>query len=689
MKNFFVAALVLISGFHAFPQSSCGQLDETSFAPPVHFSTAEAESYFTELADLDQDGKRDLAVANYAGNTVSVFRNTGTPGVIDPGTFSERFDFVSGARPSAIVAGDIDGDGKPDLAVTHYTSNTLVIFRNRGTGPLSANTFPSKIIYETNHINPAGVAIADLDSDGRQDIVVANNAETTVTVYRNITAPGADDISLAPGVDFETGANPLGVRVGDVDLDGKPDLVIANGNSNTISIHRNIATPGEINATSFEPGVDFQANGSPVGPVALNDLDGDGKPDIAVVNLHQATVSVLRNTTTPGVVDGGSFASRVDFSTGHRPTGIDVADLDGDGKAELAVAMEATGVVSVYRNTTTHGVIDAGSFAARIDYPTKPGYTYVPLIGDVDGDGAPDLIVGNGDNSVSVLRMTKAGATFTTSNSHTYFGYTDDQSATLTVTPSGGVGPYTVTILMNRALVCNAGNADGDERWLNLDATTTTDNTMCPASGSSPGSATASGTVTAGGSFSIEVMLMADARFTATVSDASGCVTVLTLDIQAEDVRCFAGKSSAAKIKLCHRTDNAKNPCVSICVDEAGLSDHLAHGDFVGSCTEGCADPANARLEGDDRTTGDAAEIFFVEAWPNPAKSSLTVAVNNPPDHDVTIGMLDARGGPVNVRSTARAKGVYELETENIPAGLYLLRVSAGYAVKTLKVIKD
>ena len=104
-----------------------GIIDASSFDAKVDFTTG-TNPYSVSIGDLDGDGKADLAVANWGSNTVSVFRNTSTaPGVI---SYATKVDFTTGRRPESVSIGDLDGDGKVDLAVENYGSHTVSVFRN-------------------------------------------------------------------------------------------------------------------------------------------------------------------------------------------------------------------------------------------------------------------------------------------------------------------------------------------------------------------------------------------------------------------------------------------------------------------------------------------------------------------------------------------------------------------------------
>src|SRR6478672_3256121 len=133
--------------------------------------------------------------------------------------------------------------------------------------------------------------------------------------------------------DFVTGATPRAVSEVDLNGDGKLDLVTANVNDNTVSVLLNNAAPGAV-TPSFAPKQDFATGAGPIS-IAVGDLNGDGKPDLATANFNANTVSVLINITGPGAATP-SFAAKQDFATAGEPIFGTVADLNGDGKLDVA-----------------------------------------------------------------------------------------------------------------------------------------------------------------------------------------------------------------------------------------------------------------------------------------------------------------------------------------------------------------
>ncbi len=361
------------------------------FASKIDFGTG-VNPFTVSIGDLNGDGKSDLAVANTASSTVSVLRNiSNTPTV----SFAAKVDFATGSHPYTVIIRDIDGDGKPDMTVDNYSSSTVSVFRNTSVSGLI--TFAPKVDFATG-INPHSVSVCDFNSDGKPDIVSANWVGNSVSVFRNTSTSG--NISFAQKVDFLTATTSVFVNTGDLDGDGKPDIVTANWYGNNVSLFRNTSTSGNI---SFAPRTDLSPFDLP-DCVGIGDLNGDGKPELVVSCRGTDNVSTLRNTSVPGAI---SFAMPVDFATGYHPFYVSLGDLDGDGKPDLSTAnfglSDVTGSLSVMRNMSGTGPL---SFNSKIDFTTGDGSASV-CVGDLDGDGKPDVVVANNFSyTVSVFRNT-------------------------------------------------------------------------------------------------------------------------------------------------------------------------------------------------------------------------------------------------------------------------------------------
>lgn len=234
---------------------------------------------------------------------------------------------------------------------------------------------------------------------------------------------------------------------------------------------------------------------------------------------------------------------------------------------------------------------------------------------------------------------------------------------------------------MNRPLKCNVVNNTGDEVWAPGSNTASNVDTSCPTTGTPSllPISTSTFTINATVGYSLNVTLMADATFTATITDSNGCITTCTTTILAEDVRCFSGNSTRPKVNICHKTGSTKNPCVSICVDDNAVAEHLAHGDFLGKCTSNCLDPNGTRsLE---------EETFNVKAYPNPSNSVFNLEIENGSEEEVAIEVFDISGrrikqlNPIDIHAITFG--------EELPRGVYLVNVQQGSNSKTIRVVKE
>ncbi|MFI5220732.1 MAG: FG-GAP-like repeat-containing protein [Bacteroidia bacterium] len=392
-RNFLLTVLIC-STFYL----SNAQFTPSSFAPRIDFplSTGVFNAQGLTSADLNGDGKPDLIVGSVNTSTIRILKNTssGTTISVD----SPQFLLTSIATVNEIATGDLDGDDKPDIVAcpTSSAGNSFSIFRNTST--TSALSFAARIdIASSNY--PASVRIFDADGDGKNDIVVINYYSNTISVFRN-TSTGIGNISFATKVDYSTGSYPGNLDVGDIDGDGKIDIAVLNDGDSSISVYKNNSTSGIV---SFSSPILLHTPSTPA-HAQIVDIDGDGKKDIACTNFYGFNFTIFRNTSSGGTV---SFASRVDvpIDTGTAyAQGIAIADYDGDGKPDIAASDHNYARVVVFKNATTSGTITSSSFSNKCYYPTgiKPNEL---ITVDMDGDGDMDIISSNYQGySVSILQ---------------------------------------------------------------------------------------------------------------------------------------------------------------------------------------------------------------------------------------------------------------------------------------------
>jgi uncharacterized repeat protein (TIGR01451 family) len=332
---------------------------------------------------------------------------------ITPGFFAPAVHLLTGDNPYSVAAGDLNGDGKPDLVSANYLGYSVSVLGNASVnGALGAASFAPKVDFNIGVAAPSGVAIGDLDGDSKRDIAVANGVD--LSVFRNTSSGGnLNAASFAAPVEYATGMTAASVAIGDLDGDLKPELVTANINGDSVSVLRNnTSAPGALDASSFGPHFDLPSGDSANG-VAIGDIDGDGKPDLAVANSSSGTVSVWRNISTTSTLDPGSFGPKVDLAAGLTPVYVALGDLNGDGKTDIAVSNAGDQNVAVFRNIGTSENFTAASFAPNITLDSGPG-TFALALRDVNSDGRPDLVAAiEATNYVSVLRNMNPGGTLT------------------------------------------------------------------------------------------------------------------------------------------------------------------------------------------------------------------------------------------------------------------------------------
>jgi hypothetical protein len=355
-----------------------------TFSPPQTFATGLAP-FATAAGDFTGDGQLDLAVANFASNTVSVLLNQTTPGASPP-QFRPPQTFATGSGPRALAIADVNGDGRPDLIVANSGSDTVSVLLNQTPPGATVPTFAPQQTFAAG-AGPVSVAVGSLTGDGRPDLIVADVNASSVSVLLNQTAPGATTLTFSPAQTFATQAAPRAVVTGDLNGDGRPDLVVANADADTVSVLLNQTPPGAT-VLSFSPQQTFAAGSDPTA-VAVGDLNGDGRPDLAVADVGSDAVSVLLNQTPPGA-STPSFAPQQTFATGTAPVAVGIADVNQDRSPDLVVANEGSSSISVLLNQTAPGAT-APSLVAQQTFAAGRMPASV-LVGDLNGDGQPDLI---------------------------------------------------------------------------------------------------------------------------------------------------------------------------------------------------------------------------------------------------------------------------------------------------------
>ena len=340
------------------------------------------------VSDLNQDGKPDLITANSLSNNISILQNNSSGANF---SFGPHTDLNAGKGPTNIAVGDLNGDGKPDIVVTNFNSgdsSTVSIFRN--TSQNGIISFDPAINIQTGN-GTLDVAIADVNLDGRPDIIVTSGNSGIFSILQN-TSIGSGALTFAPKLDYFSFNHPDHVTVADMDNDGKPDIIISEFSDYEVDVYRNISSGGVI---TLAPPIPYSVGQNP-GFVRTGDLDGDGKLDLAVENYGTASISFYKNISSPGSI---SLVNRVDSPS--TATSITFADLNGDGKPDISTGNGQTGNISVMQNNSGGGQI---ALSPVINFKTGNFDTF-GNVGDLNGDGRPDLIAVNVLlNTVTILK---------------------------------------------------------------------------------------------------------------------------------------------------------------------------------------------------------------------------------------------------------------------------------------------
>jgi hypothetical protein len=363
---------------------SPGSFGYAAYADSVD-ALIETTSY--TIADINNDTRPDVLTIDRLDNKLSFYRNTTQNGSV---SFAPESSFAAGTSPRCISTADVDGDGKIDVIVSNLSSSTVSVFRNTSLG--NVVSYAPALNFATA-FQPAGIAVADLDKDGRPDLVINTvNANGWVSVLRNNSV--GTGISFDAKFDLQSiGGSIQNIAVADINGDGYTDICVPNYSLSSISIFRNTSTIGVI---TFASKIDIPTAQLP-SEIAVSDLNEDGKPDIAIGYFAgYKHISTFKNTSNGADI---SFVQQVDLLTGSVPDAIAIHDLNGDGKDDVVVA-SGSDLVSLFKNVSTPGgsisFSPANSFASIWPGPV--------CMGDFDLDGKPDIALKSGLFRVTIWK---------------------------------------------------------------------------------------------------------------------------------------------------------------------------------------------------------------------------------------------------------------------------------------------
>ncbi|RYZ92703.1 MAG: VCBS repeat-containing protein, partial [Sphingobacteriaceae bacterium] len=361
-----------------------------SFKPRVKFATVNKPAGMY-IYDIDADGKPDMLLANSVDQKISIYRNTTVSGSITSKSFAPKVDIAVDGAPLAITAGDIDGDGKPEILVANNSGKKIAVYGNNNSpGTINSSSFSLKFNIPFNTY-PLDIKLADLNRDGKLDLLVTEqqNDHYFYNAYLNRSEgiPTAGSFVSTIIVNY---SSRQATWAADVDDDNKPDFINVAYND-MINVGKNNFEIGsyynQFTGNFFLAGTEPQS-------ICTGDLDGDGKPELIVANKAGNNISVLRNTITNNSIDYYAFAPKIDIPTLANPKRVTVGDVNGDGKPDIVVTFFDSNKVMVYYNAATAGNITAGSFVEKKQLDGGSDADNIS-IGDIDGDGRADLAFTN------------------------------------------------------------------------------------------------------------------------------------------------------------------------------------------------------------------------------------------------------------------------------------------------------
>ncbi|MFP4095282.1 MAG: FG-GAP-like repeat-containing protein [Cyclobacteriaceae bacterium] len=354
-------SLHIVTHFHRpfTPTYRTANFDFSKMNTNLQLSAEEEELYDICSCDFDQDGDVDVATTNNSTaaslSSVSVYANTSSaPGNIGltrvAGTY---FNINQPARN--LTCSDVNGDGKPDLIVSQGGSvaENIYLFINESSSSPAVIRFASPLILntevdgQTNGIRR--LLVHDLDGDALPEIIVTNETASQLVIFKNKSTAGAASFPPNERYFLNLPTNTLGLHINDIDGDRKADLITNANLGETLFVIRNLSQAGNL---EFAEPTSFPLSGQ-LANLSSGDIDGDGKEDVVITDFEDGAILLLLNQSTPGQV---VFGTPIRMNAALQPWGIQLADISGNGKKDIIVAtLASSDKVVILKNNSIPG----------------------------------------------------------------------------------------------------------------------------------------------------------------------------------------------------------------------------------------------------------------------------------------------------------------------------------------------
>ncbi|WNB17530.1 FG-GAP-like repeat-containing protein [Marivirga arenosa] len=371
-------------------------VESSDFDTPQTNIDAASGLFDVVITDIDGDGKNDIVGANSNANFVTIARNLSTPGSLS----LARNNLNIQTSSLNVTAGDLNGDGKPELIFSEGNDGDRILI-------LINNSTPGNPNFSIQNIRIEGastkrIVAKDLDLDGRIDLTISDQTNNQIIILKN-TSNGSVSFDNPIYLTVDNAQSTAGLEVEDLNNDGKPEIItnqfLTDGGG--FYVATNQGSVGNISFTDFKQ---FNSAGTFVN-LKVADLNNDNKPDVVATLFLSSAVAVFLNQTPNGGVP--DFGSAQNISTDRRPWGLDFGDIDGDGDIDIVTSTIGEDKAINVLNNEGGNNLSFNTVSIPVDFINRN-----IQVGDIDGDSKPDIVFSSVDDDnnnivaskISILR---------------------------------------------------------------------------------------------------------------------------------------------------------------------------------------------------------------------------------------------------------------------------------------------